>query len=140
MATSRLALIRRGQSGQLTIAESKRLLLLSESEGALQRRAIARAESRGWLCYHTWNSRNSAAGFYDLVAFHPERGVIVFAEFKREDGQPDAEQYEWGEAACRMQERWEGFIRMGPHPAVVPPVSYYLWRPSDWAETERVLS
>lgn len=68
------------------------------------------AKMFGWLYYHTWKSIHSPAGFPDCV-FVRER--VVWAELKRENGQPTPEQCEWLEALAEAGQE------------------VYLWRPSD---------
>jgi hypothetical protein len=63
-----------------------------------------------WMIYHTFLSKWSHAGFPDLVLV---RERVIFAEIKRETGQPSAEQYEWLEALAEAGQE------------------VYLWRPSD---------
>lgn len=68
------------------------------------------------LCYHTRDSRGSAAGFPDLVITGP-RGII-FAELKTAHGKTTIEQ------RC-----WEAGIREAGG-------SYALWRPAHWHSGE----
>ena len=75
--------------------------------------------SEGFLVYHTYNSRRSEPGFPDLVAVHPDRGII-FAELKMPKGKPSAAQTRWLEA-----------IRAAGHNA-------YLWYPSDFGEIQAI--
>ncbi|MCS7310962.1 MAG: VRR-NUC domain-containing protein [Armatimonadetes bacterium] len=78
------------------------------------------AELQGWLCYHTWNSVHSPAGFPDLVLVRPPR--LVFAELKVGRNRPTSAQQDWLHllSAC-------------------PQVEVYLWTPADWEQIERVL-
>lgn len=64
------------------------------------------------LCYHTRDSRGSAAGFPDLNIVGP-RGII-YAELKSAHGKTSIDQ------RC-----WEAGIREAGG-------TYYLWRPEDW--------
>jgi hypothetical protein len=70
--------------------------------------------------YHTHDSRNSPAGFPDIIVLR--EGRMIVAELKREGGQPTPEQYFW------LIE----FLKMGN-------TEVYLWYPSDWDEIERVI-
>ena len=45
-----------------------------------------------WLCYHTHDSRRSAAGFPDLILLHPEMGVMLAVEVKLDGGRLRPEQ------------------------------------------------
>lgn len=91
-------------------------------EKTLQREVLKLARLTGWLCYHTFDSRKSQAGFPDLVLVRPPR--IVFAELKRQTGPVSVGQADWLDRIARC------------HGA-----ESYLWRPSDWREgaVERVL-
>ena len=78
------------------------------------------AQLYGWLCYHTWNSQHSPAGFPDLVLVRPPR--VVFAELKVGRNRPTPAQQQWLNmlGAC-------------------PQVEAYLWTPNDWPQIEQVL-
>jgi len=81
----------------------------SKLQGWVRQCAVA----RGWLHYHTHNSRRSEAGFPDSVMVRGSR--IVFAELKRQDKKPTLEQRAWLDAL-----------------AAAGMVETYVWRPSDW--------
>lgn len=91
------------------------------SEEVFQRQVLDLARLSGWRCYHTFDSRRSAAGFPDFVLVRPP--VVLFAELKSEAGRLRPEQAAWLEAlvAC------EG-------------VEARLWRPGDWPEVEETLA
>ncbi len=93
-----------------------RLPPITEAEFARQVLALARL--RGWLCYHTHDSRRSAAGFPDLV-FVRER--VVWVELKTARGRVRPEQQRWLDALGRAGQE------------------VYLFRPGDWARIEEVL-
>ncbi len=89
------------------------------SEKEFQSQVIQLARLRGWLCYHTRDSRKSAKGFPDLVLV---RDRLLFAELKTDSGKVTAEQQYWldaineaGGTAC-------------------------IWRPTDWKAIERELT
>lgn len=68
--------------------------------------------------YHTWDSRNSPAGFPDLIMLKGKRMII--AEIKV--GAPlSAEQYFWLLAFLKITDE------------------VYLWTPEDWEEIEQIL-
>lgn len=92
----------------------------SESEKAFMWRVINEAESRQWLCYHTFTSVRSEPGFPDLVMVRKSR--LIFAELKSEKGKLSKE-----------QETWLASLRLTA-------VEVYCWRPSDWSEIQRVLA
>lgn len=91
------------------------------SEKAFQAQIVELARLSGWLCYHTFDSRRSAAGFPDLVLVRPP--VVVFAELKSEAGKLRPEQQAWLEALREC-----------------PGVEARLWRPGDWEEIEATLT
>jgi hypothetical protein len=96
------------------------------SEKEFQARVTAYAEARGWVVYHTYDSRKSQKGFPDLVLVRgppssPAR--LIFAELKSETGKERKEQAEW-----RRLLEWVGGN-----------VEAYLFRPSDWPKILEVL-
>ena len=92
---------------------------IAQTERQFQEAVIQYAELQGWLVYHTFDSRRSAAGFPDLVMVRGTR--IVFAELKAENGRESKAQAKWSDAlSMATSEVW-------------------LWRPSDWPEIEMVL-
>lgn len=93
---------------------------LAVSEREFQRQVIALARLLGWRVYHTWNSIHSAGGFPDLVLVKDRK--IIFAELKSEKGQLTPAQREWIDALSEC----EG-------------VEAFVWRPSSWAQIEKVL-
>jgi hypothetical protein len=62
-------------------------------EKDFQRTVLELAELRRWLCYHTYDSRRSQAGFPDLVLVR--RGRLIFAELKTDVGRVSDPQQEW---------------------------------------------
>lgn len=105
------------------MSELRAVLDAAISEREWQAQVEEYARLRGWLTYHTRDSRGSTEGFPDLVMVR--RGVIVVAELKTEKGQPSIEQYQWLYELAGV-----GFTFGG----------VYLWRPSDWPEVERVMA
>lgn len=80
----------------------------------------ALATLRGWVWYHTHDSRRSPAGFPDLVLVRGRR--VVFAELKRE-----------GEKPTKEQEKWLELLEATGSAEV------HLWRPSDWEAIQEAL-
>ncbi|GIV17104.1 MAG: hypothetical protein KatS3mg022_2539 [Armatimonadota bacterium] len=78
------------------------------------------AELQGWLCYHTWHSLHSPAGFPDLVLVRPPRLLFVELKVGRNRASP-------------AQQHW--LAQLG----ACPQVEVYLWTPECWAEIERTL-
>lgn len=91
------------------------------SEKDFQAQILELARLSGWRCYHTFDSRRSAAGFPDLMLVRPP--VVLFAELKTEGGKIRPEQRRWLTVleAC-------------------PGVVVKVWRPSDWPEIEEALA
>ncbi len=83
------------------------------------------AEYRGWKVYHTYLSIRSKQGYPDLTMVRHNDvcgGRVIFAELKTETGKMTKAQTEWRRALDEA-----GAL-------------FYLWRPSDWVEIERILS
>lgn len=80
----------------------------------LQRNVIELMKLTGWLHYHTFDSRRSAAGFPDIVAVSLQQRRVIFVELKTEGGSITTDQkvwLEWLEAAGQEA---------------------YVWRPRHW--------
>lgn len=91
------------------------------TEAAFQRAVVSLADSRGWLVYHTHDSRRSNPGFPDLVLCRPPRAIL--AELKTSKGRLRPEQVVWRD-----------LLRL------VPGLEYRLWRPAMWGEILEALS
>ena len=96
------------------------------SEKAFQAQIVELARLRGWLCYHTHNSRRSASGFPDLCLVRLEKAGqwarLVFAEVKTDTGPLTREQREW-------------LLYL----TLVPGAEVRVWRPDDWQAIEELL-
>lgn len=88
-------------------------------EAQFQAQVVQLFRLRGFLVYHTHNSRRSAPGYPDLTMVSPS-GRVVWAELKTEKGKPSGPQLMWLDR-----------LRKGGAEA-------YLWRPSDWRDIEQV--
>jgi len=88
------------------------------SEKDFMAKVIELAESQGWHCYHTHDSRRSEAGFPDLTLV---RERVIYVELKTEIGKLTKAQREWIKALA-----WAGG-------------ETYVWRPRDWPEVQKVL-
>ena len=82
------------------------------SEKALQDAVIELARWRGWLVYHTHDSRRSEPGFPDLTMVRGTR--LGFVELKSAKGKLSEAQHDWL-AALMFAGAW---VR--------------IWRPQDW--------
>ena len=71
------------------------------------------ARYRGWLVYHTHDSRRSEPGFPDLCLVRGDR--VIFAELKASKGVLSQAQREWVAALTNARG-----------------VEVYVWRPIDW--------
>lgn len=91
------------------------------SEPQLQYAVTDLATLRGWLFYHTHDSRHSAAGFPDLVLVRDDR--LLFVELKAAQGTVSAPQKKW-------------LLALGQVAASTPtpPLEVYLWRPEHLAD------
>lgn len=83
------------------------------TEDELLRKVQALAKRRGWLSYHTHDSRRSDPGFPDLVLVRKDR--LIFAELKSAKGRPTPEQSTW-------------LISLGNTGAA----EVWLWTPASW--------
>lgn len=94
---------------------------ISEKEFMAQVLSLARV--RGWMAYHTHDSRRSPDGFPDLVLIRPIRAPqLIVAELKRSaKEQPTLDQQKWLAA----------FTAAG--------VPSYVWFPECWSEVLEVL-
>lgn len=77
--------------------------------------------------YHTWNSKNSQPGYFDVVLIHPRRGVMLLAELKKVGGYMSLEQRLWFAAAKCVEEASNGAVMVR------------LWKPTDWPEIVETL-
>jgi hypothetical protein len=98
-----------------------RALRTLKSEKAFMQQVRDLAKLKGWLLYHTHDSRRSEPGFPDLVLLKPP--VLMFVELKRDDEQPSED-----------QERWLGEL------AGVERVTVQVWRPQDWDDVVATLA
>lgn len=94
-------------------------LLDALSEREWQRQVVQLAQQLGWhKTYHTYDSRRSHSGFPDLVLV---RDRVIFAELKRQNTHPSADQVEWLNRLANAG------------------AETYLWRPADLNELARIL-
>lgn len=89
-----------------------------ESEKEFQARVILLAKSKGWKCFHVFDSRRSEEGFPDLTLVRLER--LIFAELKVKGRKLTPAQLDWINALGVA-------------------VATYIWTPSCWPEIQRVL-
>jgi len=71
------------------------------------------AQLRGWMTYHTHDSRRSEPGFPDLVMVSARQRRVLYAELKTATGKTTAAQDQWIAALAAAG------------------VEVYLWRPAD---------
>jgi hypothetical protein len=86
------------------------------------------ARLKGWLVYHTHDSRHSAAGFPDLVLVR--RGRLIFAELKRNATTERAK----ARQVTADQAAW--LAALGD----VDGAEVHLWRPVDWSAVKDSLA
>lgn len=93
------------------------------TEKEFQSQVIALARLRGWLAYHTHDSRRSAKGFPDLVLCRVRNnaGRVIFAELKVGRNECTPEQRQWIAALLSAE------------------VAAFVWRPEMWPDIERIL-
>lgn len=90
------------------------------AEKAFQEAVIKVAREHGWSEYHTYNSRRSKSGWFDLVLVRPP--VIIFAELKSAGGRTTAAQERWIELLRECQQR------------------VYVWKPENWEQIRELLA
>jgi Holliday junction resolvase len=83
-------------------------------------RVVALAKGRGWLAYHTHDSRHSPEGFPDLVLCNGQ--ATLFAELKAARGK-----------LSLAQQQWVGLLDHAGQ-------AVYVWRPGDWAQIVALLT
>jgi hypothetical protein len=137
------------------------------TEHQLQRHVIDQARSLGWgvtlsarkamleeaaayrvepppldgLIFHPQYSLGSEPGWPDLVLIRRRDRRLIFAELKSEKGQLSARQAEVLELLRSLV--WVDPTKsavLAPYADLLPRIEIYVWRPSDMAEIERVLS
>jgi hypothetical protein len=91
------------------------------TEKKFQQMVLDLAKLHKWKCYHTHDSRHSAAGYPDLCLCRPPK--LLFAELKSDKGELTTEQANW----IYLLEQ-------------VPGISVYVWRPGDWDSIVKVLT
>jgi hypothetical protein len=67
-------------------------------EKDLQALIVRIAKTAGWMVYHTYDSRKSAAGFPDLVLIHTAKKKLFVMELKSKKGAVTDEQAKWIDA------------------------------------------
>jgi hypothetical protein len=92
------------------------------AEAELQAQVISLARWRGFLVYHTYDSRRSPPGFPDLVLVRPP--CLYFVELKSERGKLSPDQELWLDTLAGATNSPE----------------VYVWRPSSWGEIETTLA
>ena len=125
------------------------------SEKAFTAQVIQLAQRLGWKVAHFrpamtakgWRTavQGDGVGFPDLVLVHRKKCRLIFAELKRETGEPSPEQHEWLDDLTAVQDRLNNFAASFK-PDAMKPGDYTLWimhvavwRPSDIDEIEGLL-
>lgn len=108
------------QTSAAELARARALLGAEVTEKDFQGEVLRAARLLGWRCYHTLDSRGSAAGFPDVVAVRGSR--LVMAELKRQKGTVSDAQQAWLDDLAK-----------------VATLETFLWRPTDWPQVEEVL-
>ena len=73
------------------------------TEKDFQNAVVAYAKEKGWLVYHTYDSRRSQAGFPDLVMVKGKR--VMFIELKSSEGKETEAQSKWLSALEKVEIR-----------------------------------
>lgn len=101
-------------------AEAAPVLTAQVSERDFMESVIDEARLRGWLVYHTHDSRRSEAGFPDFVMVRGR--TVLWVECKRDGQNPTHAQRVWLDALGRAGQM------------------VYVWRPRDREEVSRWLT
>lgn len=94
---------------------------LAMSEAEFQRIVVQLAKLRGWMTYHTYDSRRSDEGFPDLVMVR-ERIIYIELKAERKDRK-----------LSKVQQEWISKLHAAG-------AEVYVWRPSDWDTVARTLA
>lgn len=89
------------------------------TEKEFQAAVVSLAKAKGWLTYHTFDSRRSEKGFLDLVLV---RESVLWVECKTDKGRLTPDQRVWAEALEAAGQR------------------VCIWRPKDWRAICEVLA
>jgi len=100
---------------RLSVATPAERVLGDITEARFQRQVLELLKLRGWLTYHTHDSRRSNSGYPDITAVR--RGRILFIELKTRKGRTSP-----------MQETWLSELRHCSEGTVTVTVA----RPQDW--------
>jgi VRR-NUC domain len=95
----------------------------AQSEKQFEQAVVEYARLCGWLVWHPFDSRRSAAGYPDLTLLRG--GVLLFAELKAERGKLSSAQCEWLQELARVGQQ---------------NVRVHVWRPKDWPTIELELA
>lgn len=110
------------------------------TELEFEKQLVALAQTFGWKAAgfraaggggQGWRTpvKYDGKGFPDLTLVHPEQGVVIFTELKRDKGSKTyPEQTEWGTWLKGAQGNDD------------PNLYYRLWKPKDWPEIVDLLS
>jgi hypothetical protein len=96
-----------------------------QTEKGFQAAVVEYAQLRGWLTYHTYDSRRSDPGFPDLTLVRD--GRLIFIELKSATGRLTTGQHAWLRALRKVDDRSNGAVHA------------YVWFPTDWPTIEDVL-
>ena len=75
------------------MSDARAVLDGATTERELQDQVLELLRLYGWVCYHTWRSDHSEAGFPDIIATNGK--VILAIECKREHGKVTVAQQRW---------------------------------------------
>lgn len=104
---------------RVPVEDVRRIVICDWTEKQFQSNVLAVAKPLGWMAYHTFDSRRSAAGFPDLVLVHPGQRRILFWELKTEKGRVAPAQKLWISALSAL-----GIVGIDAR----------IMRPSDWVD------
>lgn len=124
------------------MSEARQVIDKHITEADFMQQIIDLALRTGWrsvngypLIFHPYDMRRSREGYPDLTMLHPERGLLLFVECKRQGRkrQINEAQDEWLYAL--------GYWAVGVNGdcGQVRALAF-VWQPSDWKEVVRVVA
>ena len=123
----------------MTVNQARQTLDRQITEKDFQQSVIDLAQRTGWMVFHPFDMRRSRQGYPDLTMVNPVRGIIVFAELKRENGRLTTDQGDWYQALAVAAGFVNGSDWTVPIDVMESGVYVVVWRPSQWDEIAELL-
>jgi len=115
------------RSGEMTVAEYKKLELKLETHDHFMNQIVKAAESLGYdKIYHTWRSYHSPKGYLDLTLGRSRDGRLLYIEVKKE-----------GDKLTPDQQKWFEFLTFVA--SLNKTIGVYVLYPHDWERIPSIL-